>query len=238
MRYAGVLVLVLLAPLVHAADAGPLNADRRPEARGDVTLFAKNPRLVHFRLRMVEASITKCRRLGFYFDFAAAQQGIVADDAQAAFVDFLIEHDLARVLADPQIEATPGRPAQFFAGGTTSPSMSPSGETQPGQEFGTRATISDLSVEGNRIRASVVLSVKTLDAGRAIPTQAGTNPTVLTRKFAAPIEAISGDTQVLGGLRSHRHRGDLSAAKGEDEETVLVVLITTELVGEPNPATN
>lgn len=183
-----------------------------------------------FRLRMIEASLTKCRRLGFSLDWTLAAGVVVADETQIDFVDFLLKHDLANVLADPTIVTVAGRSAEFFSGGQV-----PIGEPAPGKsrefvEIGTRATIRYVQLDGDRVRAEIRLRVTTLDESRSIDSPTGLRPALKSREIDTGIDVASGETVMLAGLRS-RFAGVGYGDDGENaDETVLIVLVTPELI--------
>lgn len=178
---------------------------------------------------MIEASLTKCRRLGFSLDLTGNAWMAVADETQIDFIDFLIAHDLAKVLADPTIVAVPGRPAEFFVGGEIPIGAAAAGGPGSYVEVGTRATIGDLTVTGDRIRAEIRVRVTTLDDARTLESSAQTLPPIQRREIDTGIEVTSGETVMMAGLHTRAAAGNANVGDAK-EEIALVLLVTPECV--------
>lgn len=224
-----VVALSMIPSPTVAADLPPQEPGPAPLSGDDAPAHRNAGQQVVFRIRMIEASLTKCRQLGFSLNLTGNVCTVVAGEAQTDFIDFLLEHDLAKVLADPTIVTVPGRPAEFFVGGGIPIGAAAAGGPGTYVEVGTRATIGDLSVTGDRIRAEILVRVTTLDDARKVETEAQTLPAIQRREIDTGIEVTSGETVMMAGLRTRAAAGNAKVGDAK-EETALVLLVTPECV--------
>jgi pilus assembly protein CpaC len=175
--------------------------------------------LLHTKL--MEVSRTKLRELGIDWTFngntlaiSSAPGAIAADGFQSQVIagDFsallaaLRRDSLIKLLAEPTVVATHGRPARFSVGGEV-PFIVPSGLgafTIEYKEFGTSVDFLPFVVGPGRIRLEVRPEVSEPDAARGIVTDGIVLPAFTTRYVETAVEMQSGQTFAIAGLLQSR----------------------------------
>lgn len=175
--------------------------------------------LLHTKL--MEVSRTKLRELGIDWAFngstlsiSSAPGSIVASGFQSQVVagDFsallaaLRRDSLIKLLAEPTVVATHGRPARFSVGGEV-PFIVPSGLgafTIEYKEFGTSVDFLPFVVGPGRIRLEVRPEVSEPDAARGIVSNGIVLPAFTTRYVETAVEMQSGQTFAIAGLLQSR----------------------------------
>lgn len=175
--------------------------------------------LLHTKL--MEVSRTKLRELGIDWAFngntlsiSSAPGGIAASGFQSQIVagDFsallaaLRRDSLIKLLAEPTVVATHGRPARFSVGGEV-PFIVPSGLgafTIEYKEFGTSVDFLPFVVGPGRIRLEVRPEVSEPDAARGIVSDGIVLPAFTTRYVETAVEMQSGQTFAIAGLLQSR----------------------------------
>ena len=136
-------------------------------------------------------------------DIATAR--IVAGDFDA-LIRALRQDDLVKLLAEPTVVATHGRPARFNVGGRV-PTIVPNGNGAVSityEEFGTSVDFLPFVVGPGRIRLEVRPEVTEPDASRGITTN-GINVTGFTTRYVeTAIEMQAGQTFAIAGLLQSR----------------------------------
>lgn len=136
-------------------------------------------------------------------DIATAR--IVAGDFDA-LIRALRQDDLVKLLAEPTVVATHGRPARFNVGGRV-PFIVPNGNGAVSityEEFGTSVDFLPFVVGPGRIRLEVRPEVTEPDASRGISTN-GINVTGFTTRYVeTAIEMQAGQTFAIAGLLQSR----------------------------------
>jgi pilus assembly protein CpaC len=180
---------------------------------------------------------------------AAASFGIVHNNtAFFGFLDWLQKNQVAKILAEPNIVAVSGRPAQFQDGGET-PIPVPQSLGTTTIEFKPFGTIVDFLpiVLGNgNIRLEVRPQIIETDFSHAITVNGTTIPAFNTRKVDTAVEMKAGQTFALAGLVQEittttktglPYVSDLPiigvpfrGTNDVTEETELLIVVTPELV--------
>ncbi len=179
----------------------------------------------------------------------AAEFGIVHNNnAFFGFIDWLQQDQIAKILAEPNIVAVSGRPAQFNVGGEI-PIVVPQSlgtasiEYKP---FGTQVDFLPIVLGNGNIRLEVRPRISEIDDTRSVVIQNFTVPALTVRQVDTAVEMKAGQTFALAGLVQERtetlKRGlpyvsDLPVIgvpfrKTEDEvnEIELLIMVTPEFV--------
>ncbi len=179
----------------------------------------------------------------------AAEFGIVHNNnAFFGFIDWLQQDQIAKILAEPNIVAVSGRPAQFNVGGEI-PIVVPQSlgtasiEYKP---FGTQVDFLPIVLGNGNIRLEVRPRISEIDNTRSVVIQNFTVPALTVRQVDTAVEMKAGQTFALAGLVQERtetlKRGlpyvsDLPVVgvpfrKTEDEvnEIELLIMVTPEFV--------
>ncbi len=133
--------------------------------------------------------------------------GIVNNnDAFYGYIRALGEHQLLKILAEPNLVTVSGRPASFNEGGEF-PILVPSGLGTTAvefKEFGTRVDFVPI-VQGNgNIRLEVRPQISEIDASRGVELNGITVPGLRKRFVDTAVEMRSGQTLALAGLIQNR----------------------------------
>jgi pilus assembly protein CpaC len=175
--------------------------------------------LLHTKL--MEVSRTKLRDLGIDWTFSGNtlaisslpgaipangfQSQIISGDF-SALLAALRRDSLIKLLAEPTVVATHGRPARFSVGGEV-PFIVPSGLgafTVDYKEFGTSVDFLPFVVGPGRIRLEVRPEVSEPDAARGIVANGTVLPAFTTRYVETAVEMQSGQTFAIAGLLQSR----------------------------------
>ena len=179
----------------------------------------------------------------------AAEFGIVGDNtAFFGFIDWVQQNNIAKILAEPNIVAVSGRPAQFNVGGEI-PIVVPQSlgtssiEYKP---FGTQVDFLPIVLGNGNIRLEVRPRISEIDDSRSVVVADFVIPALTVRQVDTAVEMKAGQTFALAGLVQERSesikRGipyvsDLPVIgvpfrKTEDEvnEIELLILVTPEFV--------
>jgi pilus assembly protein CpaC len=175
--------------------------------------------------------------------------GIIDGDQEFyGLLDALQEHRVAKILAEPNIVAVSGRPAQFVSGGEV-PVLIPQslGTTSiEYKQFGTIVDFVPLVLGNGNIRLEVRPEVSTLDRDNGVVLNGDVIPGFRTRRAETAVELKAGQTFALAGLVEERidtvNRGlpylsdmpviGVPFRRTEDEinEIELLILVTPEFV--------
>lgn len=171
----------------------------------------------------------------------------------ASFVEALDEQKLVKLLAEPTVVATHGRPARFTVGGRV-PNVIPgaNGQLQVSYEdYGTSIDFLPFVVGPGRIRLEVRPEVSEPDPSRAI-TINNTNVQAFTARYVeTAVEMQAGQTFALAGLLQTRvdsvikrtpflgHLPYIGAlfrnSQDQHNEIELLIMVTPELVDAMDP---
>jgi pilus assembly protein CpaC len=169
------------------------------------------------------------------------------------FLDLLRRNNLAKVLAEPTLVATSGRPASFHSGGEF-PILVPQGLGNIAVEYrqyGTRVDYVPFVLGNGRVRLEVRPTVSEVDPSRSVSLGNSTVPALRSRWVDTAVEMRSGQTLALAGLLQTRveseNRGipwlaDLPWAGAAfrrvtetNNEIELLILVTPEFVDAMDP---
>ena len=164
------------------------------------------------------------------------------------FVDALKQEGLLKIMAQPSITTTNGRPASLLNGGEF-PILVPAGLGTVGvefREFGVRMEVVPIILGGGRLRLELQPEVSERDFANAISVQGVTVPGLTVRRANTQVEMGFGQTLMIAGLIARRHTAEtdklplfgelpwigaaFSRKRFEEVETELVILVTPEFV--------
>jgi pilus assembly protein CpaC len=188
---------------------------------------------------------------------AAAKFGVVnGNNAFFGFLDWLQENQIAKILAEPNIVAVSGRPAQFNDGGEF-PIIVPQSlgtSSIEFKKFGTQVDFLPIVLGNGNIRLEVRPRISERDDSHAvvIPGTGGISvPALTVREVDTAVEMKAGQTFALAGLVQQRtesvNRGlpylsdmpiiGVPFRKTEDtvNEVELLILVTPEFVDAIGP---
>ncbi|MCC7423726.1 MAG: pilus assembly protein N-terminal domain-containing protein [Planctomycetaceae bacterium] len=181
--------------------------------------------------------------------------GIVGpSNAFQAYIDALKTETLLKILAEPELVTTNGRPANMLAGGEF-PILVPQslGTTSiQWREFGVRMEAVPIILGAGRVRLDLQPEVSERDFSNAVAVNGITVPGLTTRRVNTQVEMKFGETFMLAGLLSMRNTaqtdkipflGELPyvgaafrRVRYEEAETELIIMVTPELVSPTDPA--
>ncbi len=180
---------------------------------------------------------------------ASVEFGIVHNNSVFfGFLDWLQENNIAKILAEPNIVAVSGRPAQFQDGGEVPiPVPQSLGTTTiEFKQFGTIVDFLPIVLGNGNIRLEVRPQVIDTDYAHAIRVNEITIPAFTTRRVDTAVEMKAGQTFALAGLVQEktrtRKRGlpyvsdvpvlgvPFRGTEDTVEETELLIIVTPEFV--------
>ncbi len=172
-----------------------------------------------------------------------------------SYVQALKEESLLKILAEPTLVATNGRPANLLSGGEF-PILVPQSLGVIGiewREFGVRLEAVPILLGHGRLRLELQPEVSERDFSNAVQVQGLTVPGLTTRRVNTQVEMRFGETFVLAGLIASRETAETSKVpvlgdlpwigaafrrvRYDNSETELVIMVTPELVA-PVPASD
>jgi len=184
----------------------------------------------------------------------AIEFGVVSDSgAFFGFLDWVQQNQVGKILAQPNLIAVSGRPAQFNVGGEI-PIIVPQSlgtssiEYKP---FGTQIDFLPIVLGNGKIRLEVRPRISNLDFANSVILQDIRIPGLTVRQLDTAVEMQAGQTFALGGLVQERvdtiKRGipyvmdvpvlGVPFRKDQDEvnEIELLILVTPEFVDPMDP---
>ena len=133
--------------------------------------------------------------------------GVVeANPARLPLFRELRERGIIKVLAEPNLTTTSGRPASFLDGGEIAvPVKSPNGETSlRNVRFGTEVEVVAVVRPNHRIRLQTSFELREVNRG-AIDEAGNAHPDIRSHRLNTEVEMQSGQTLTLGRLVLPRH---------------------------------
>jgi pilus assembly protein CpaC len=174
-------------------------------------------------------------------------------DSFTAFFQALQRDNIAKILAEPNIVAVSGRPAQFNEGGEV-PILIPQGLGQIAVEYkpyGTQVDFLPIVLGNGKIRLEVRPRISEIDDSRAVQINDTSVPALTVRQVDTAVEMRAGQTFAIAGLIQQRteaaRRGipwlmDLPiigvpfrSTADETNEIELLILVTPEFVDAMEP---
>ncbi|MBM83231.1 MAG: hypothetical protein CMJ78_21935 [Planctomycetaceae bacterium] len=170
------------------------------------------------------------------------------------FIEALKEESLLKIMAEPEVVTTNGRPATLLSGGEF-PILVPQSlgtVTIEWRKFGVRLEAVPIILGDGQLRLELQPEVSERDFTNAVDLGGTTVPGLTTRRVNTQVEMRFGQTLMIGGLIASRQTAEtdkvpllgelpiIGAAfnrkRYDDVETELVVMVTPELVAplEPN----
>ncbi|QDT97643.1 type II and III secretion system protein family protein [Gimesia aquarii] len=165
-----------------------------------------------------------------------------------AFIEALKQEALLKILAEPELVTTSGRPANLLSGGEF-PILVPQSlgtVTIEWREFGVRMEAVPIVLGNGRLRLEVQPEVSERDFSNAVQVAGTTVPGLTVRRANTAVEMNFGETMVIAGLISSRKTAETSKTpflgelpvigaafrrvKYNEGETELVIMVTPELV--------
>ncbi len=170
------------------------------------------------------------------------------------FLEALKRESLLKILAEPTLNTSNGRPANLLAGGEF-PILVPQSlgtTTIEYREFGVRLEAVPTILGGGRVRLELAPEVSERDFTNSVLVGGQTVPGLTTRRVNTQVEMKFGQTYMLAGLLSLRRTastnkvpflGELPWIGGafrrvsyEEGETELVIMVTPEIAGPMDPS--
>lgn len=174
-------------------------------------------------------------------------------DSFHGFLDALTTESLAKVLAEPTLVTTSGRPASLLSGGEF-PILVPGAVGTVSiqfREFGVRMEAIPTVLGNGRLRLDIAPEVSERDFSSSVNVQGIVVPGINTRRVNTQVEMNFGETIMIGGLISQKRIttsskypiiGELpvigaafSRKSHEVGETELLIMVTPEMAGPLRP---
>jgi len=170
------------------------------------------------------------------------------DELFQGFLEALKEESLLKILAEPELVTTNGRPAHMLAGGEF-PILVPQSlgtTTIEWREFGVRLQMVPIILGRGRVRLELEPEVSERDFSNAVQVNGFTVPGITSRRVNTQVEMRFGETFMIAGLLSRRTTAETSKipllgelpwvgaafrrVRYDEGETELVIMVTPELV--------
>ena len=176
-----------------------------------------------------------------------------ASEVFNGFLEALRQESLLKILAEPKLVTTSGRPASLLSGGEF-PILVPQSlgtVTIQWREFGVRMEAVPVVLGNGRLRLDVAPEVSERDFSNAVSINGMVVPGITTRRVNTQVEMRFGDTLMIGGLISSRKSGEtskipflgelpwigaaFSRKRFDDSETELLIVVTPHMVAPLRP---
>ena len=180
--------------------------------------------------------------------------GIVdGNSAFFGFIEMLQQNNLVKVLAEPVLTTTSGRPASFHSGGEFPIIVPQSLGTMSIEyrEFGTRLDFVPIVLGNGDLRLEVRPAVSEIDGARSATINGISVPGIRTRWVDTAVEMKVGQTYALAGLIQNRVEAEkrgipwladlpwigaaFRSVVEQNNEIELLIMITPEFVGAMDP---
>jgi pilus assembly protein CpaC len=176
-----------------------------------------------------------------------------ASDIFNGFIEALQRKSLLKILAEPRLVTTSGRPASLLSGGEF-PILVPQGlgtATIQWREFGVRMEAVPIVLGNGRLRLDIAPEVSERDFSNAVEVNGFVVPGLTTRRVNTQVEMRFGDTLMIGGLISQRRTSTKSEVpflgeipglgmafrreQSDTSETELLIMVTPYLASPIGP---
>jgi pilus assembly protein CpaC len=219
------------------------------------------PNQVNLRVRVAEVSRNVIKELGinwnnlfktggFSFGLLTALPGVTSATPSVAtfgyksgpngtadvnaLIDALEQHGLVTMLAEPNLTAVSGEPANFLAGGefpVPVPQSSASGATTitiEWKQFGVGLNFVATILSGNRISLHVAPEVSELTSTGAVSINGFTVPALTTRRAETTVDLASGQSFAIAGLMQNNVTQNINKFPWLGDVPVLGTLFRSE----------
>ena len=187
----------------------------------------RTPQAVLVKIKVVEVSRTALRNVGIDFD-----EMISNGQMDKEQLDLLLDNNVAKVLAEPNIATTCGRPASLIVGGEEPMPAAPgSKQAVEFKRFGTEVDLLAIAQGENRIRLEVRARVSEVDSARANEVAGKRVPGFSVRQVDTAFESEIGHTVALSGhvqRRVEARKVSSNKVINVDHDIELLFLVTTE----------
>ncbi|WP_437229052.1 type II and III secretion system protein family protein [Planctomicrobium sp. SH661] len=235
-------------------------------------LTVAGPSQVQLHVKVMEVQRSKLRQLGINFELSGSsflfgssigqllplesefQLSVFGNDVQFdGFIKALVTESLAKILAEPVLVTTSGRPASMLSGGKFPFPVPQSFGTNTIQweRYGVSLEAVPIVLGQGRLRLDVAPEVSEQDFSRAAVVNGQTVPALSLRSVNTQVEMRFGETLMIGGLISSRRVANVrkvpvlgeipvagaffSTKRYEMSETELVILVTPQMVSPMTP---
>jgi Flp pilus assembly secretin CpaC len=186
------------------------------------------PQAILAKIKVTEVSRTKLRDLGVELDDLLADGSISKEQ-----LDWLKNNNVAKVLSEPNIAVTCGRPASFIVGGEVPmPTIPGSPQAAEFKRFGTEIDLLATAKGENCIRLEVRARVSEIDDEHAIEVVGKRVPGFSVRQVDSAIDVELGKTAAISDSVQRRQEAIKVGNKvmNTESETELVFLVTPEAI--------
>ena len=174
-------------------------------------------------------------------------------DVFQGFLSALTNESLAKILAEPTLVTTSGRPASLISGGEF-PILVPGGVGTVSiayKQFGVQMEAIPTVLGNGRLRLDIAPEVSDRDFSSAVTSNGFTVPGITTRRVNTQVEMSFGETIMIGGLISRKRTttstkipilgelpiiGAVFSKRSHDiGETELLIMVTPQMAGSMRP---
>jgi Flp pilus assembly secretin CpaC len=194
----------------------------------ELRIATGTPRAILVKMKVTEVSRTKLRELGVEFDDLMASGRISKEQ-----LDWLKKNNAAKILSEPNIAVTCGRPASFIVGGEVPmPTVPGSQQAVEFKRHGTEIDLLAIAQGENRVRLEVRARVSEIDEGHEIDVAGKRVPGFNVRQVDSAVDTEMGKTVAVSGSVQRRQEAIQVGGKvsNVESEVELVFLVTPEAV--------
>lgn len=216
----------------------PLSTEKRRQAETkQLDAGEGTNRQIVVSIEMLEVSRTKLRRMGA--DVPDAPSKTANTKAVTAYTQWLKENRIAKVLAEPNLVVTSGRPGSFFVGGEIPlPSRGDSKKAVEFLKFGTEVDLLATAIGKEQVRMDLRIKVSELDESHAIEIDGTRIPGLTVRQCGLALSVACGETGMIEGpvaTRTETVKTSDGQMKDQENEVLLLVAVTPEFVDAITP---
>jgi hypothetical protein len=191
--------------------------------RQELTQREKPNRQILVSLKCIEVNLTK--QADFGFDHAANKRvdGVnwaTLDKGNTDYINALLEHDIAKVVAEPTMIVNIGREASFISGGEI-PVPGDSGRIEY-KPYGTRVKLLGLVTSQDRIRLELRMENAEIDSLTETTIDGKKYPGIRRRTIDTGVEYTPGETYVLRGVTENRMQETVHDDKGATQSSAQI----------------
>lgn len=224
--------------------------DRLQHEVADLQVATGTAQSILVRVQLIEVALTKLREKGVDTDWFAKGLLDAAPTAEPElsgpsntsnnvlrFVEGLKQNNLAKVLAEPSLRVTNGRPASFFTGGEIPVAANDDSKAAVDfRRFGTEVDIQALALGNNQVR----LTLRTRLSNLAPSQNEAPTPWLDVCQCDSAVELSFGQSAILAGNVTQRTEA-VTNSDGQLEEKLVqigtMLVVTAERLDSLTPAT-